>query len=273
MDQHAANGKLIPALSAMTALLIVVAAVCAADVINPQPPTRSDDAPLLPAPSVSMISLPVRIETAALERAMLALIPDHYHEKKSVHLTGLLDDEWIEPDIHFENMRLQGRGNELLLSSDLSGSIRTGGRVLWKSSTATLRKIRGRLRVGISLNIEPSWTLTATVAASSEISNAKIKLLGVTVSVSSIAEDELNKYLRRKLPDLVNEYLQEIDLKQEAERLWERANQVTELTHGLDHALWLRTTPQSISFKPLDFGDGEWRAHSRFPGHAAGRIE
>jgi len=225
--------------------------------IRPQPPPAPPEYTVEPERSETTISLPITIPLQELQEALAEKVPATFSGGGEDFSDRLSNEGW-DYKIERGEINLEARENDILFVIPVSGrgevwgDLGRGGR--GKPVRAQI-DITGTLSGSLAIAIDNQWNVKPDLSLSAHLSKAEIPMRrDRSIDVRTPLTRQLNKKIEEKRPEFVAAIVERLDLKGKAERAWERLHTVRQIREI--PAVWIRSEPQRIAFKPFDLADG-----------------
>ena len=260
-DTTRSSSKTIKITAAIVALVVgaffLVRWFFGTESIQPQPPAAPPEYTLEPERSETTISLPITIPLQDLQETLAAKVPANF-SGGGEDFTDRLSNEGWDYEMERGEISLKAVENDIAFSMPLSGTGKVWGDVGRGKRQKPVQAqidIEGTLSGSLSITIDNQWNVTPDLLLSAHLSKADIPVgRDRNINVRKQLTRQLNKQMEKKKPDLVAAIVDRLDLKGKAEKAWERLHMVRKIRE--DPAVWMRSEPQRIAFKPFDLTDG-----------------
>ncbi|NET40547.1 DUF4403 family protein [Okeania sp. SIO2B3] len=226
--------------------------------IQPKLPELRSANTLQPERSESILNLPVRIPLTNIQKALNLNISQTFSGTEA-DPTDLLSNDTLTYEINRKDLSIGTQNNLITFSVPISGTARIKGKVnlgFTKIPVSARTNIAGTIFGDLSLGIDNEWNIQPNLNVSTNLTKADVPIKNVgTISIRSILKKQVDKAINKEKPKLIAELVEKLNLKTEVTKQWnnlhlsERVNQ--------DPSIWIKTEPQSVSFKEFDLSDGE----------------
>lgn len=208
--------------------------------------------------SESILNLPVKIPLANLEEALNLNIPQTFVGTEA-DPTDLLSNDNLTYEINRQDFSIGTKNNLITFSVPISGTAKIKGKVnlgFTKIPVSARTNIAGTIFGDLSLGIDNEWNIQPNLNVSTNLTKAEVPIKNIgTISIRSLLKKQVDKAINKEKPKLIAELVKNLNLKAEVTKQWnnlhlsERVNQ--------DPSIWIKTEPQSVSFKEFDLSDGQ----------------
>ena len=198
----------------------------------------------------TLIAVKLALHPGAVAQIANALVPTE-HE--------------IAPETHRKELKVLGK-TVASASVDSYGSLRRGeiyvaakegtfearvkvdaSMTLFKGSLKTSAAGSVQIAARTQLDVGSDWRLTPTTAISHQwLESPSASLAGLTISLRTVAERELNSTLHRLQQEFDSKIAESLSLKQAAGTLWAQSTKPIRLNRSGD--LWLVAEPRQVTF-------------------------
>ncbi|NEN93160.1 MAG: DUF4403 family protein, partial [Okeania sp. SIO3H1] len=226
--------------------------------IEPKMPELISASTLQPERSESILNLPVKIPLTNIQKALNLNISKKFSGTEA-DPTDLLSNDQLTYEINRKDFSIGTQNNRITFSVPISGTARIKGKVnlgFTKIPVSARTNIAGTIFGDLSLGIDNEWNIQPNLNVSTNLTKADVPIKNVgTISIRSILKKQVDKAINKEKPKLIAELVEKLNLKTEVTKQWnnlhlsERVNQ--------DPSIWIKTEPQSVSFKEFDLSDGE----------------
>ncbi|NET29612.1 DUF4403 family protein [Okeania sp. SIO1I7] len=226
--------------------------------IEPKMPELISANTLQPERSESILNLPVKIPLTNIQKALNLNISKKFSGTEA-DPTDLLSNDTLTYEINRKDLSIGTQNNLITFSVPISGTARIKGKVnlgFTKIPVSARTNIAGTIFGDLSLGIDNEWNIQPNLNVSTNLTKADVPIKNVgTISIRSILKKQVDKAINKEKPKLIAELVEKLNLKTEVTKQWnnlhlsERVNQ--------DPSIWIKTEPQSVSFKEFDLSDGE----------------
>lgn len=225
--------------------------------IRPLPPVAPAEYSEEPERSETTINLPITIPLKDLEETLALRVPATFSGGGG-DFTDRLSNEGWDYRMQRGTINLEAAHNDIVFSIPLSGTGKVWGELGRGERKQTVRAqldIEGALSGSLAVAIDNQWYVKPDLALSAHLSKAEIPLgRNRSIPLHKQLEGQLNKQMEKKKPELVAAIVDRLDVKGRAEKVWERLHMVRQIRQA--PAVWIRSDPQRIAFKPFDLTDG-----------------
>jgi len=227
------------------------------DTIRPQPPTAPPEYTVEPERSETTISLPITIPLKDLQETLAARVPAIFSGGGEDFTDRLSNEAW-DYELHRGEINLEAAQNDIIFTIPVSGIGKVWGDLGRGKRGKPIRAqidIEGTLSGSLAITIDNQWNVKPDLSLSAHLSKAEIPIgRNRSIDVRKQLTRQLTKQIEKKKPELVAAIVDRLDLKGKAEKAWERLHLVRQVREA--PAVWIRSEPQSIVFKPFDLADG-----------------
>ncbi|NEP78757.1 MAG: DUF4403 family protein [Okeania sp. SIO3B3] len=208
--------------------------------------------------SESILNLPVKIPFANLEEALNLNIPQTFVGTES-DPTDLLSNDNLTYEINRQDFSIGTQNNLINFSVPISGTAKVKGEVnlrLFEIPVTVQTNIAGTIFGDLFLGIDNEWNIQPNLNVSTNFTKAEIPIKDIgTISIRSILKKQVDKAINKEKPKLIAELVNNLNLKAEVTKQWNNLHLSEQINQ--DPSIWIKTEPQSVSFKEFDLSDGE----------------
>ncbi len=221
-------------------IIIIFFAMAAFTVIDIQPkrPEFASANILKLERSESRLNLPVKIPLANVEKALNMNIPQTFMGTEADPI-DLLSNDQLTYEINRQNLSVGTRNNLITFSVPVSGTARIKGKInlrFTKIPVSMHTDIVGTIFGELALGIDDAWNIQPNLNVWTNLTKADVPIKNVGTII---------------IAKLVNK----LNLKAEVTKQWNNLHLLEQVNE--DPSIWIKTEPQSISFKKFDLSDGE----------------
>ena len=226
--------------------------------IQPKLPELISANTLQPERSESILNLPVKIPLTDVEKALNLNIPQTFVGTES-DPTDLLSNDNLTYEINRKDFSIGTQNNLITFSVPISGTARIKGKVnlgFTKIPVSARTNIAGIIFGDLSLGIDNEWSIQPNLNVSTNLTKADVPIKNVgTISIRSLLKKQVDKAINKEKPKLIAELVKNLNLKAEVTKQWNNLHLSEQVNQ--DPSIWIKTEPQSVSFKEFDLSDGE----------------
>jgi len=226
--------------------------------IQPKLPEFTSANTLQPERSETIFNIPVKIPLTNIQKALNLNISQTFLGTEDDLIDRLSNDK-LTYEINRKDFSIGTQNNRITFSVPISGTARIKGKVnlgVTKIPVSARTNIAGTIFGDLSLGIDNEWNIQPNLNVSTNLTKADLPIKNVgTISIRSLLKKQVDKAINKEKPKLIAELVKNLNLKAEVTKQWnnlhlsERVNQ--------DPSIWIKTEPQSVSFKEFDLSDGE----------------
>ncbi|NES70689.1 MAG: DUF4403 family protein, partial [Okeania sp. SIO2D1] len=100
------------------------------------------------------------------------------------------------------------------------------------------------------------WNIQPNLNVSTNLTKAEVPIKNIgTISIRSLLKKQVDKAINKEKPKLIAELVKNLNLKAEVTKQWNNLHLSEKVNQ--DPSIWIKTEPQSVSFKEFDLSDGE----------------
>lgn len=241
-------------------IIIIFFAMAAFTVIDIQPkrPEFASANILKLERSESRLNLPVKIPLANVEKALNMNIPQTFMGTEADPI-DLLSNDQLTYEINRQNLSVGTRNNLITFSVPVSGTARIKGKInlrFTKVPVSMHTDIVGTIFGDLALGIDDEWNIQPNLNVWTNLTKADVPIKNVgTISIRSILQEQVDKAINKEKPKLIAKLVNKLNLKEEVTKQWNNLHLLEQVNE--DPSIWIKTEPQSISFKKFDLSDGE----------------
>lgn len=225
--------------------------------IRPLPPPAPPEYALEPVRSETTISLPITIPLKDLEETLAEKVPATFSGEGADFSDRLKNEGW-DYEMKRGAITLEAAQDKIVFTIPVSGEARAWadlGRGRREKTVRAKIDIEGTLSGSLAIAIDNQWNVNPDLSLSVRLSKAEIPMgRNRSIDVRSPLTRELNKKIEEKRPELIAAIVNRLVVKGRAEKAWEKLHMVRQIRQA--PAVWLRSEPQRIAFKPFDLTDG-----------------
>ncbi|MCL2923235.1 MAG: DUF4403 family protein [Trichodesmium sp. MAG_R04] len=208
--------------------------------------------------SESILNLPVKIPLANIEKALNLNIPETFVGTEA-NLTDLLSDDNLTYKINRKDLSIGTRNNLITFLIPISGTARIKGKInlgFTEIPVSAQTNIAGTIFGDLSLGIDNQWNIKPNLNVSTNLTKAEVPIKNVgTISIRNLIKKQVDQAINKEKPKLIAELVNKLNLKAEVTKQWNNLHLLEQVNE--DPSIWIKTEPQSISFKEFDLSDGE----------------
>ena len=208
--------------------------------------------------SESILNIPVKIPLANVEEALNLNIPETFVGTEA-DLTDLLSNDNLTYKINRKDLSLGTRNNLITFLIPISGTARIKGKInlgFTKIPVSVQTNIAGTIFGDLSLGIDNQWNIKPNLNVSTNLTKAEVPIKNVgTISIRNLIKEQVDQAINKEKPKLITELVNKLNLKAEVTKQWNNLHLLEQVNQ--DPSIWIKTEPQSISFKEFDLSDGE----------------
>ncbi len=213
---------------------------------------------LQPERSESILNLPVKIPLANIQNALNLNIPQTFLGTES-ELTDLLSNDKLTYEINREDFNIGTQNNLITFSVPISGTAKLNGKInlrFLEIPVSVRTNIAGTIFGDIFLGIDNQWNIQPNLNVSTNLTKADVPIKNVgTISIRSLLKKQVDQAINKEKPKLIAELVENLNLKAEITKQWNNLHLSEKVNQ--DPSIWIKTEPQSVSFKEFDLSDGE----------------
>ena len=208
--------------------------------------------------SESILNLPVKIPLANVEKALNLNIPETFVGTEA-DLTDLLSNDNLTYKINRKDLSIGTRNNLITFLIPISGTARIKGKInlgFTKIPVSAQTNIAGTIFGDLSLGIDNQWNIKPNLNVSTNLTKAEVPIKNIgTISIRNLIKKQVDQAINKEKPKLIAELVNKLNLKAEVTKQWNNLHLLEQVNQ--DPSIWIKTEPQSISFKEFDLSDGE----------------
>ncbi|OZH53603.1 hypothetical protein AFK68_16540, partial [Hydrocoleum sp. CS-953] len=213
---------------------------------------------LQPERSESILNLPVKIPLANIQEALNLNIPQTFFGTEA-DLTDLISNNKLTYEINREDFNIGTQNNLITFSVPISGTAKLNGKInlrFLEIPVSVRTNIAGTLFGDIFLAIDNQWNIQPNLNVSTNFTKAEIPIKNIgTVNIRSLLQRQVDKVINKEKPKLIAELVKNLNLKAEVNKQWNNLHLSEQVNQ--DPSIWIKTEPQSVSFKEFDLTDGK----------------
>ncbi|MDY7008415.1 MAG: DUF4403 family protein [Cyanobacteriota bacterium] len=206
----------------------------------------------------SRLNLPVKISLANIQKALNLNIPNKFSGTEA-DPTDLLSNDNLTYEINRKDLSIGTQNNKITFSVPIWGTARVKGKVdlrLFEIPVSAQTDVVGTIFGDLSLGIDNEWNIQPNLNVSTNLTKAEIPIKDIgTISIRSILKKQVDKAINKEKPKLIAELVKNLNLKAEVTKQWNNLHLSEKVNQ--EPSIWIKTEPQSISFKKFDLSDGE----------------
>lgn len=208
--------------------------------------------------SESTLSLPVKIPLANVEKALNLNIPQTFMGTEADPI-DLLSNDKLTYKINRQDLIIGTRNNLITFSVPVSGTARIKGKVdlgFTSIPVSTRTDIVGTIFGDLALGIDNEWNIQPNLNVRTNLTKADVPIKNIgTISIRSILQKQVDKAINKEKPKLIAKLVEKLNLKAEVTKQWNNLHLSEKVNQ--DPSIWIKTEPQSVSFKEFDLTDGK----------------
>ncbi|NEQ40056.1 MAG: DUF4403 family protein [Okeania sp. SIO3I5] len=226
--------------------------------IQPKMPDLISANTLQPERSESILNLPVKIPLSNIQKALNLNISKTFSGTETDLIDRLSNDK-LTYEINRKDFSIGTQNNRITFSVPISGTARIKGKVnlgFTKIPVSARTNIAGTIFGDLSLGIDNEWNIQPNLNVSTNLTKADVPIKNVgTISIRSLLKKQVDKAINKEKPKLIAELVKKLNLKAEVTKQWNNLHLSEKVNQ--DPSIWIKTEPQSVSFKEFDLSDGE----------------
>ncbi len=211
-----------------------------------------------PERSESILNLPVKIPLTNIQKALNLKIPETFVGTEA-DPTDLLSNDNLTYEINRQDLSIGIQNNLITFSIPVSGTARIKGKInlrFTKIPVSAQTNIAGTIFGDISLGIDNEWNIQPNLNVSTNLTKADVPIKNFgTISIRRILQKQVDKAIKKEKPKLIAELVNKLNIKAEITKQWNNLHLLEQVNQ--DPSIWIKTEPQSVSFKEFDLSDGE----------------
>ncbi|NES90613.1 DUF4403 family protein [Okeania sp. SIO2B9] len=225
--------------------------------IQPKLPELTSANTFQPERSESILNLPVKIPLTDIEKALNLNIPQTFVGTEA-DPTDLLSNDNLTYEINRKELSIGTQNNLITFSVPILGTARVKGEVnlrLFEIPVSVETNIAGTIFGDLSLGIDNEWNIQPNLNVSTNLTKAEVPIKNIgTISIRSLLKKQVDKAINKEKPKLIAELVKNLNLKAEVTKQWNNLHLSEKINQ--DPSIWIKTEPQSISFKEFNLSDG-----------------
>ncbi|MGD1714505.1 DUF4403 family protein [Dapis sp. BLCC M172] len=227
--------------------------------IQPQLPEFTSAANTLQSErSESILNLPVKIPLANIQEALNLNISQTFLGTEA-DVTELLSNDKLTYEINRKDFSIGTQNNLITFSVPISGTAKIKGKIdlrFTKIPVSVKTNIAGTIFGDLFLGIDNEWNIQPNLNVSTNFTKAEVPIKNIgTISIRSLLQKQVDKVINKEKPKLIAELVKNLNLKAEVNKQWNNLHLSEQVNQ--DPSIWIKTEPQSVSFKEFDLTDGE----------------